>query len=81
MSAFNSSAIAASNLSACEIERSHIFVEGSTLAGLDRAGNNTSEREEKLQFSCEHTFRFFPLFFIVNREPFLTTHIGSKVWG
>jgi hypothetical protein len=38
MSAFHPSAIAASYLSACEIERSHIFVEGSSLVGLDGAG-------------------------------------------
>jgi hypothetical protein len=49
MSAFHPSAIAESYLSACEIERSHIFVEGSSLAGLDASGasNTVSEKREE----------------------------------
>ena len=44
MSAFHPSAIAVSYLSACDIERIHIFVEGSLLAGLDGACNTISEK-------------------------------------
>jgi hypothetical protein len=69
MSAFNSSAIAASYLSACEIERSHIFVEGSTLAGLDGAGNMISEkREEKRQYNSHVSTHLSALSPFLHRE-------------
>lgn len=48
MSAFHPSAIATSYLSASEIERGHIFVDGSSLAGLDGAGNKISEEREEI---------------------------------
>ncbi len=62
MSAFQRSTMAQSCLSACEIERIHIFEDGSSPLGAEtaRGGNTISEKREE-QVLCEHTpFAAFP---------------------
>jgi hypothetical protein len=68
MSSFQRSTISASCLSACEIERIHIFVEGSSTGGVAR-GRNTMLESVAIPMWAQ-TFCYLALFLVTTFDLF-----------